>query len=58
MYFLIMGYIVLAVLNEIRPMWYYVISAVLFVLSQLAYFLLSHVVCKVRGAFLSDLAAH
>ncbi|KAI4524789.1 hypothetical protein K523DRAFT_320247 [Schizophyllum commune Tattone D] len=60
LYFLIMGYIVLAVLNEIRPMWYYVISAVLFVLSQLAYFLLSHVVCKgsnakVDGSFIATL---
>lgn len=30
-------------------MWYYVLSAVLFVLSQLDYFLLNKVICKVRG---------
>jgi hypothetical protein len=46
-YFGLMTYIVLAVLNEIRPMWYYILSATLFVLSQLAYFLLSKVICKV-----------
>lgn len=43
-----MLYIVLRVLNEVRPMWYYVISAILFILSQLDYFLLSKVICRVR----------
>jgi hypothetical protein len=43
-----MTYIVLAVLNEVRPMWFYILSAALFVLSQLDYFLLSKVICKVR----------
>lgn len=43
-----MAYIVLAVLNEVRPMWFYILSTALFVLSQLAYFLLSRVICKVR----------
>lgn len=42
-----MSYIVLAVLSEVRPMWYYVLSATLFVLSQLDYFLLSKVICRV-----------
>lgn len=42
-----MTYIVLAVLNEVRPMWFYILSAALFVLSQLDYFLLSKVICKV-----------
>ena len=44
-----MMYIVLVILNEIRPMWFYVLSVILFVLSQLAYFLLSKVICKVRN---------
>ena len=43
-----MLYIVVGVLNEIRPLWYYVISAILFILSQLDYFLLSKVICRVR----------
>lgn len=42
-----MAYIVLAVLNEIRPMWFYILSAALFVLSQLAWFLLGKVICEV-----------
>lgn len=44
-----MAYIVLGVLNEVRPMWFYVLSAVLFVLSQLDYFLLNKIICKVRA---------
>jgi hypothetical protein len=47
-YFALMTYIVLAVLNEVRPMWFYILSAALFVLSQLDYFLLNKVICKVR----------
>ena len=43
-----MLYIVIGVLNEVRPVWYYVISAVLFIISQLDYFLLSKVICQVR----------
>ncbi len=50
LYFGIMAYVVLGLLNEVRPMWYYVLAAVLFVLSQLDYFLLSKVICKVRRA--------
>jgi hypothetical protein len=46
-----MLYIVLGVLNEVRPLWFYVLAAVLFVLSQLDYFLLSKVICKVRVFF-------
>ena len=42
-----MLYIVLGILNEVRPMWYYVLAAILFVLSQLDYFLLNKVICKV-----------
>ncbi|KZP12262.1 hypothetical protein FIBSPDRAFT_898358 [Athelia psychrophila] len=45
-YFILIAYIVLGVLNEVRPMWFYVLSGVLFVLSQLDYFLLNKVICK------------
>ncbi|KAI0324733.1 hypothetical protein GY45DRAFT_1262273 [Cubamyces sp. BRFM 1775] len=48
LYFLIMTYVVLGMLNEVRPMWYFVLAAVLFVLSQLDFFLLSKVICNVR----------
>ncbi|CAA7264959.1 unnamed protein product [Cyclocybe aegerita] len=56
----LMSYIVLRVLNETRPMWYYILAAGLFVLSQLAWFLLSRVICrgsnaKVDGSFLATL---
>ncbi|KAF9528102.1 chitin synthase III catalytic subunit [Crepidotus variabilis] len=58
LYFGIMTYIVLRVLNETRPMWYYILSACLFVLSQLAWFLLGRVICtgsnaKVDGSFIA-----
>ena len=57
-YFILMTYIVLGVLREIRPMWFYVLSGILFVLSQLAYFLLGKVVCngtngKIDGTFIA-----
>jgi hypothetical protein len=60
LYLGIMSYIVLAVLNEVRPMWYYILSVVLFVISQLAYFLLSKVICngskrKVDGSFIATI---
>ena len=48
LYFLIMFYVVLGMLHEVRPIWYYVLAGVLFVLSQLDYFLLNKVICKVR----------
>lgn len=38
-----MTWIVLAVLREVRPMWFYILAATLFVLSQLDYFLLNKV---------------
>ncbi|THH15006.1 hypothetical protein EW146_g5407 [Bondarzewia mesenterica] len=47
-YFGLMGYIVIGVLNEVRPIWYYVLSAVLFILSQLDYFLLNKVICHLH----------
>lgn len=43
-----MLYIILGILNEVRPVWYYILAAVLFVLSQLDYFLLNKVICDVR----------
>ncbi|KAF9034236.1 hypothetical protein BDZ89DRAFT_1130779 [Hymenopellis radicata] len=53
----LMAYIVLSVLNEVKPMWFYVIAAILFVLGQLAWFLLGKVICKgsdakVDGSFI------
>jgi len=50
LFFLFMAYIVLAMLREVRPMWFYIIAAVLFVLSQLDYFLLNKVICKGANA--------
>ncbi|KAI0074240.1 hypothetical protein K474DRAFT_81813 [Panus rudis PR-1116 ss-1] len=47
-YFALMLYIILGILNEVKPVWYYILAAVLFVLSQLDFFLLSRVIC--RGA--------
>ncbi|KAF8308559.1 hypothetical protein DL93DRAFT_2219505 [Clavulina sp. PMI_390] len=45
-YFVIMIYVVTSILREGRPVLYYAAAAFLFVLSQLAYFLLSKVICK------------
>ena len=44
-----MVYVVLGMLNEVRPVWYFVLAMVIFVLSQLDYFLLNKVICKVRA---------
>jgi len=49
-FFGIMCWIVLAVLREVRPMWFYILAATLFVLSQLDYFLLNKVICKGTNA--------
>ncbi|KAF9809132.1 hypothetical protein IEO21_07533 [Rhodonia placenta] len=59
-YFLIMLYVVLGMLNEVRPVWYFVLAMVLFVLSQLDYFLLNKVICKgtsakVDGSFVATI---
>ena len=43
-----MVYIVVRVLNETKPMWYYILAACLFILSQLSWFLLGRVICKVE----------
>ncbi|KAH9930409.1 chitin synthase III catalytic subunit [Epithele typhae] len=60
LYLVIMTYVVLGMLNEVRPMWYYVLAAVLFVLSQLDFFLLGKVICngtnnKVDGSFVATI---
>jgi len=60
LYFAIMAYIVLAILNEVRPMWFYSLSATLFVLSQLDYFLLNKIICrgssqKADGSFVATI---
>ena len=46
-----MVYVVLGMLNEVRPVWYFVLAMVIFVLSQLDYFLLNKVICQVRAPF-------
>jgi len=59
LYFATMMYIVLGMLNEVRPVWYYILAAVLFVLSQLDYFLLNKVICngvtpaRIDGSFVA-----
>jgi len=59
-YFLVMIYVVLGILNEFRPLWYFVLAMVLFILSQLDYFLLNKVICKgtsdkVDGSFVATI---
>ncbi|CAE7215978.1 unnamed protein product [Rhizoctonia solani] len=49
-YFVIMCYVVLGVLREMRPFIYYLAAAFLFVLSQLGYFLLSKIICRSTSA--------
>ena len=43
LFFVMMTWIVLAVLREVRPLWFYILAATLFVLSQVDYFLLNKV---------------
>ncbi|KAG5638753.1 hypothetical protein H0H81_010375 [Sphagnurus paluster] len=57
-YFGIMAYIVIIVLKETRPMIFYTLAVMLFVLSQLAWLLLGRVLCtassqKIDGSFLA-----
>ncbi|KAG5641748.1 hypothetical protein DXG03_004293 [Asterophora parasitica] len=57
-YFAIMAYVVTSVLKESRPMVFYVLSALLFILSQCAWLLLGRVLCeasnhRIDGAFLA-----
>ena len=48
LYFGIMTYVVVAMLNQFRPMWWFILSFTVFLISQLVYFLLSKFICKVR----------
>jgi hypothetical protein len=53
-----MVWIVAGILHEQRPLFYYVLAGILFVLSQLAYFLLSRPICdgtnaRVDGSFIA-----
>ncbi|KZO99427.1 hypothetical protein CALVIDRAFT_380762 [Calocera viscosa TUFC12733] len=57
-FFAIMASIVMCILRELRPIALYFLTAILFVLSQLAYFLLSRVICertsaKIDGSFVA-----
>ncbi|KAF8222239.1 hypothetical protein L208DRAFT_1413759 [Tricholoma matsutake] len=59
-YFALMSYIVTRVLYETRPMYWYTLAAVLFILSQLAWFLLGKVICqhsnsRVDGSFVATI---
>ncbi|KZV98289.1 hypothetical protein EXIGLDRAFT_607098 [Exidia glandulosa HHB12029] len=49
-YFVIMLYVVFVMLQEVRPMGWYIAAMILFVLSQLDVFLLSRVICDGSGA--------
>jgi len=58
LYFILIAYVVLGILRERRPMGYFFIAGILFVLSQLAFFLLSKILCKhskskVDGSFIA-----
>jgi hypothetical protein len=59
-YLIIISIIVLRVLRERKPMWWYLLAATLFIMSQLAWFLLGRVICnasnqKVDGSFIATL---
>jgi len=58
LYFILMTWVVVVVLREMRPLIYYALAGLLFILSQLAYFLLSRPICsgtnaKVDGSFIA-----
>jgi hypothetical protein len=58
LYFILMVWIVARVLREMRPLVYYILAAILFILAQLAYFLLSRPICdganaKIDGSFIA-----
>lgn len=59
-YFSIMVYIILFILREGRPVLFYVLAAVVFVMSQLAWFLLGKAICtganaRVDGSFVATI---
>jgi hypothetical protein len=49
-YFAVMAYVVVHTLKEVKPLVWYGLSFVLFILSQLAFFLLSGVLCRASNA--------
>jgi len=58
LYFVLMMWIVVKRLREQRPLVYYMLAGILFILAQLAYFLLSRTICngtnaKIDGSFLA-----
>ena len=58
LFFILMVWIVFRALHETRPLVYYFLAAILFILAQLAYFLLSRTICdgtnaKVDGSFIA-----
>jgi hypothetical protein len=58
LYFVLMLWIVVRRLREQRPLIYYLLAGILFVLAQLAYFLLSRPICngtnaKIDGSFIA-----
>jgi hypothetical protein len=60
LYLFVMLYIVLNMLKEVRPALYYVLAGVVFILSQLAWFLLGKIICegsgsKVDGSFIATI---
>ena len=60
LYFILMTWVVVAVLREMRPLIFYALAALLFIISQLAFFLLSRPICngsnaKVDGSFIATL---
>ncbi|VDC05846.1 unnamed protein product [Peniophora sp. CBMAI 1063] len=60
LYFILMMWVVVGMLREYRPMLFYFLAAVLFVLSQLDFFLLNRVICNgtsaaVDGTFVATL---
>ena len=57
-YLAIMAFVVLRILNETKPMWYYSLAAALFIISQLAWFLLGRVLCNVCCSFSSPSFIH
>ncbi|EJT98437.1 hypothetical protein DACRYDRAFT_24500 [Dacryopinax primogenitus] len=59
-FFVVMACIVMCILREVKPVLMYLLTAVLFVLSQLAYFLLNRIICertsaKIDGSFVATI---
>ncbi|KZT34053.1 hypothetical protein SISSUDRAFT_318192 [Sistotremastrum suecicum HHB10207 ss-3] len=59
-YFGIMLWVILHVLQEIPPVWYFVLSLAIFVLAQLDFYILSRTICqgtkaKIDGSFIATL---